>query len=132
MKITADTNILIRIVTEDDPGQSRTAQRIVAEASVVAIPMPVLTEFCWVLDRLYKIGREDIARAVRTITAGENVVVDAPAVSAGLAMLEAGGDFADGVIAHDGKWLGAETFVSFDRKAVKLLGRQGEKVMLLE
>jgi hypothetical protein len=32
-------------------------------------------------------------------------------------MLDAGGDFADGVIAYEGKWLGAETFVSFDKKA---------------
>ncbi len=40
-------------------------------------------------------------------------------------MLDAGGDFADGVIAHEGQWLGAETFVSFDRKAVEMLKAQG-------
>ena len=46
--------------------------------------------------------------------------------------VEAGGDFADGVIAHEGRWLGGETFVSFDRQAVKLLAAQGEAVKLLE
>ena len=46
-------------------------------------------------------------------------------VEAGLAMLDAGGDFADGVIAYEGRWLGAETFVSFDRKAVEMLAAQG-------
>jgi len=40
--------------------------------------------------------------------------VNRPAAEAGLALLEAGGDFADGVIAHEGRWLGAEAFVSFD------------------
>jgi predicted nucleic-acid-binding protein len=42
-----------------------------------------------------------------------------------LASLEAGGGFADGVIAYEGSWLGAEAFVSFDQKAVQLLGAQG-------
>ena len=32
-------------------------------------------------------------------------------------LLNDGGDFADGVIAYEGHWLGAETFVSFDKDA---------------
>jgi hypothetical protein len=35
------------------------------------------------------------------------------------------------VIAFDGGWLGGETFVSFDRKAVELLSTQGQPVQLL-
>ncbi len=46
-------------------------------------------------------------------------------------MLEAGGDFADGVIAYEGKWLGGETFVSFDKQAVALLTAQGQSARLL-
>jgi len=46
-------------------------------------------------------------------------------------VLDAGGDFADGVVAFDGQWLGGETFVSFDKKAVKLLEGQGTAVQLL-
>jgi predicted nucleic-acid-binding protein len=52
-------------------------------------------------------------------------------VDAGLAMLDAGGDFADGVIAYEGRWLGAEMFVSFDKKAVEALRAQGEQARLL-
>jgi hypothetical protein len=33
-----------------------------------------------------------------------------------MAVLEAGGDFADGVIAHAGRWMGGETFASFDKR----------------
>lgn len=40
-------------------------------------------------------------------------------------MQYAGGDFADGAIAYEGRWLGAETFVSFDRKAVEMLKARG-------
>lgn len=47
------------------------------------------------------------------------------AVEAGLFMLEAGGDFADGVIAHEGHWLGGEEFLTFDAEAAQLLTRLG-------
>ena len=57
--------------------------------------------------------------------------VNRPTLEAGLLMLEAGGDFADGVIAYEGKWLGGETFVSFDKQAVALLTAQGQSAWLL-
>jgi predicted nucleic-acid-binding protein len=60
-----------------------------------------------------------------------NVAVNRPAVEAGLAMLDAGGDFADGIIAYEGSWLGAEIFVSFDKTAAKLMEARGESVRLL-
>jgi len=46
-------------------------------------------------------------------------------------MLDTGGDFADGVIAYEGNWLGADTFVSFDKKTVDLLHAQGKSARLL-
>jgi predicted nucleic-acid-binding protein len=54
-----------------------------------------------------------------------------PAIEAGLSVLDAGGDFADGVIAYEGDWLGAEEFVSFDAKAVAVLQSQGSRARLL-
>jgi predicted nucleic-acid-binding protein len=59
-------------------------------------------------------------------------VVNRPAVEAGLSVLDAGGDFADGVIAYDGSWLSGEVLVSFDKKAVKLFSSQGRSVHLLK
>ena len=55
-----------------------------------------------------------------------NVVVNRPTTEPGLAVLESGGDFADGAIAYERAWLGGETFVSFDENAVTLLSSQGE------
>ena len=52
-------------------------------------------------------------------------------MEAALALLEAGGDFADGVIAHQGQWLGGDTFLSFDRQAVALLQQRGIDAVLL-
>lgn len=130
MKITADTNILVRAATQDDPVQGPLARKLVTAAGLVAVTLPALCEFCWVLRTIYKFGNADLAAAIRLLLDSDNVAIDRQAVEAGLAILDAGGDFADGVIAHSGEWLGGETFVSFDRKAVALLKGQGTKVML--
>ena len=79
----------------------------------------------------YKIRPSDIAGTIRGLLNGANVVVNRQAAEAGLAQLDAGGDFADGVIAYEGNWLGADTFISFDRKAVKLMTAQGKSARLL-
>lgn len=93
--------------------------------------MPCLCEFVWVLRRVYGFETNDVARAIRALLAAKNVEVSRPAAEAGLSLLEAGGDFADGVIAYEGRWLGGETFVSFDRAAVSLLTAQGDLAWLL-
>jgi predicted nucleic-acid-binding protein len=131
MKITADTNVLVRSITEDHELQSKAAQSALRRAELVAISIPALCELVWVLSQGYKVSSGDIATAIRHLINGENVEVNRPAAEAGLAFLDAGGDFADGVIAYEGSWLGADTFVSFDRRAVKLMDAQGRSARLL-
>ena len=131
MKITADTNVLVRAITGDDESQSKVAQLELAKAEVVALALPALCELVWVLSQGYKVPFADIVEAIRRLINAGNVVVNRPAVEAGLSLLEAGGDFADAVIAYEGSWLGAETFVSFDRKAVKLMEARRESARLL-
>jgi predicted nucleic-acid-binding protein len=59
------------------------------------------------------------------VTVDTNVLVRAVA---GLKVVEVSGDFADGVIAYEGNWLGGETFVSFD---IALLAAQRQAARLL-
>ncbi len=124
MKITADTNLLVRAIVGDDKKQAVLAQAELANAETIAIPIAVLCELAWVLSQRYKISQRMIANAIRALINGPTVVTANRAAEAGLAMLDAGGDFADGVIAYEGSWLGADCFVSFDQKAVKLLETQ--------
>ncbi len=131
MKIAVDTNVLVRAAVRDDPDQTESATKLMGRAEMVAIAVPCLCEFVWVLRSVYRFDPPDIAKAIRVLLAAENVETNRPAVEAGLAVLEAGGDFADGAIAYEGRWLGAETFVSFDRKAVKTLTAQGQLARLL-
>lgn len=125
MRLAVDTNLLVRIVTRDDDAQSRIALGLLAAAARVVVSLPCLCELVWVLRSVYRFGAEDLETAVRSVTAPGNVVTDRAAIDAGLRMLAAGGDFADGVIASAGIAMGADVFVSFDRKAVTQLGRMG-------
>jgi predicted nucleic-acid-binding protein len=131
MKITADTNVLVSAITGDDERQSNLAQAELAKADAIALALPALCELARVLSQAYKVRTADIAEAIRRLMNGANVLVNRPAVEAGLAMLDAGGDFADGVISYEGSWLGAEAFVSFDNEATKLLTAQGGSARLL-
>jgi predicted nucleic-acid-binding protein len=90
---TADTNLLVRVVAQDDPAQARAAMDLLATRAVVTDP---------------------------------------PAVKCGLRLLAAGGDFADAVIAFNGRRLGGERCVSFDRRAVQLLADLGKPADLLQ
>ncbi|SMH39849.1 type II toxin-antitoxin system VapC family toxin [Mesorhizobium australicum] len=133
MRITADTNILVRVIVLDDLAQARTALDILTRAETVFLPLPCLCEFAWVLERTYGLSRQDIAASLRQIIQRGNVETDAQAVDAGLRVLDGGGDFADGVIASVGAQSGADKFVSFDRKAVarvKAIGMSAELVTI--
>ena len=131
MKITADTNVLLRLILSDDEAQSLVATHVLERASLVAISVHSLCELAWVLGTRNAMPRDRIAAAIRRLVEARHVVVNRPAVQAGLDVLDEGGDFADGVIAFDGRWLGGETFVSFDRKAAKLLKGRGFATQLL-
>lgn len=131
MRISVDTNVLVRAVVQDDPGQADTAAKVLTEAELIAIALPCLCEFVWVLLKVYGFQPSDAAAAIRALLETAKVAVNRPAVEAGLAMLDAGGDFADGVIAYEGQWLGGEIFVSFDKKAIARLKAQGAPTQLL-
>ena len=131
MKVVVDTNVLVRAVVRDDVAQARVAAKVLMNAELIAVALPCLCEFVWVLRKVYGLPTEDIAAAIRALIAAANVQVNRPAVDAGLSVLEANGDFADGVIAYEGTWLGGETFVSFDKQAVAVLTAHGQPARLL-
>lgn len=131
MRITADTNVLVRAVMADDARQARLAQAMLEKAELIAVTPTALCEFVWVLSRGYGVALDDIATAIRRLVASANVETDRPAVDAGLSMLRAGGDFADGVIAFEGARLGGATFASFDKDAVRTLKAQARDCLLI-
>jgi predicted nucleic-acid-binding protein len=131
VKIIADTNLLVRLAVNDDPGQRRAAARAVEEAEIVIVGLHALCEMAWVLRAKYRSSRDQIIPAIESLCGIENVVVDKAAVNAGLDAMRSGADFADAVIAYEGRMAGGDVFVSFDEKAVDVLTNLGIKSRLL-
>ncbi len=132
VKLTLDTNVLVRLATQDNPQQAAAALKVLQTASLIAVPSTALCEMVWVLMRGYRYTPEQVAHAIRTLLQVSQVVCNTPAVLAGLALLQSGGDFADGVIAFEGELMGGQEFVTFDKAAAKLLKQQKRKVRLLK
>ena len=131
MKIIADTNVLLRAFVDDDPAQSRVVRETLAGADAVVVSRHALCELAWVLGSSFRFPKRQIANVIRELRDKVNVITDRAAVDAGLAVMDAGGDFADGVIDYEGRCFGGETFVSFDKKAVAAVAKQGMKAELL-
>ena len=127
MNVVIDTNILLRYTVGDDVAQAAIAERIMETATEVVIPTHVFCEYVWVLRAGYKQPVETIAKAIRAIVATDRIVVNDDEVQAGLQMMDAGGDFADGVVAYVGSRMasGPAVFASFDKQAVRLLAGRG-------
>ena len=101
------------------PRQARTAQHKLKQAETIVESIVSLCELTWALRYHYAYPPGDIAATIRQLLTIRNLEIDLVGANAGLAMLEAGGDFADGVIAYDGLRLGGETFVPSTGRQVR-------------
>ncbi len=131
MRMIADTSVLLRFVLADDLEQYKLALDAMEKSEAVAVTNHALCQMVWVLRSRYGVSPSAIAATIRGLLDTRNVVLDSAAVNAGLTTLEAGADFADGVIAFEGAWLGGEEFVSFDKKAVTALQSARMRATLL-
>ena len=126
-----DTNVLVRGVVLDEPAQAHLARQVLEDATLIVVTLSTLCEVVWALRGTYKLSSESIISALERLLTVSKVRLDRTAVEAGLSFLRSGGDFADGVIAHEGRRLGGTTFVSFDKRASRLVRAQGFETRLL-
>ena len=129
MRIAVDTNVLVRYLTWDDEEQAIEAARAVEGADAIVVPTIVLCELVWVLKRAYRYSGPVIIDILRRFVAIRAVEIDRPAAEAGIAMLTRGGDFADGVVRHEGDRGKCDRVVTFDRGFARHL--PPDKVLLL-
>lgn len=127
-----DTNVLVRLWANDDERQSALAREQIAQSQRIVISNSALCEFVWVARQVYKQARADIMAAIRLLISDSRVSFDRSAVEAGLAFMEAGGDFADGVIEFEGREFGGTSFLTFDRRAASIVRASGRQSVLLE
>jgi predicted nucleic-acid-binding protein len=72
VKITADTNILVRAATLDDPRQAARAAAALREAEMVVVTSASLCELAWVLMQGYRWSGAEAAAIIGRLIAGEN------------------------------------------------------------
>lgn len=130
-KITPDTNILVRAAIQDHVFQSAAAEAALENADLIAIPLATICEFVWVLEQVYKRPAGEIANSIMKLLDDDRVETNRLAVEAGVSLLVAGGDFADGAIAYEGRQLGGDVFVTFDKRAARLISAAGSRADLL-
>ncbi|HLF98367.1 MAG TPA: type II toxin-antitoxin system VapC family toxin [Methylococcaceae bacterium] len=93
--IALDTNLLIRLMVDDNPAQSDIAERLVRDNRVF-VSKTVLLESEWVLRHSYRFDRQRIAWFFRQIFEPWNTVIENPEqIAKAIDWYEAGSDFAD-------------------------------------
>ena len=115
--ISVDTNLLVRILTNDDPSQARRAVKIL-KSDDIYIPKTVLLETEWVLRHAYEIGSSDIAVGFQKLLGLPNVSVEDPdSIYQAISWYENKFDFADAL--HLASSRRCESFATFDSSLIK-------------
>ncbi len=119
--IALDTNVVVRLLVDDDPGQCARARRLVEDAEArdeqLWLADVVWCEAVWVLESCYRLPRRAVATALQRLARARQVIVQSPdQVASALASYAAGGaDFADYLILELGRSAGVEAVATFDR-----------------
>jgi predicted nucleic-acid-binding protein len=119
--IAVDTNLIVRMLTQDDPDQFVRATELIASASGVFIAKTVVLETAWVLRSSYGFDSQAVATALLGLAGVPNIVFeDAQAIKNALQFVQNNQlDFADALHLATAQAAGAEPFYTFDRPLIR-------------
>lgn len=123
--IAADTNLLVRHLTHDDPGQAAAVNRLLDQAErareTVLVSHLVLCEALWALRAIYGFDKPKLVLAVRFLLGDVRFTLEQrPLVEAALQQFDNGqAQFTDYLIGLVDQELGARTTYTFDKAAAK-------------
>ena len=110
-----DTNVAIRIITADDPAQTRVAVDLIESGVPLFVSLTVTLETEWVLRSAYRWPSDRIADALTAFASLHNIQVEErERVAWAIDRLRGGADFSDMI--HLVAARGTDSFVTFDRK----------------
>ncbi len=125
--VAVDTNVLVRLLTDDDRAQTAAARDLFAREQIW-VAKTVLLETGWVLRSLYKFEEGAIREALEKLLGLANVEVeDAPAVIAALGLMGHGIDLADAM--HVSSRPRDAAFATFDESFLRRAKRAGVEGM---
>jgi len=121
-----DTNVILRYVLRDDPGQYPAAAQFIESLtrdSPGVITQVTLAEIYWVLSRGRRMPKDDCLTVIRGLVEAEVLEFDdGESVVRALTLAEEGADFADALIQGAFELFGVDGVVTFDRHASEQLG----------
>jgi predicted nucleic-acid-binding protein len=120
-----DTNVLVRLLMRDEQAQFDRVTAMFSAGGLCAMPTVIL-ETEWVLRRVYRLRRAEVALGLRGLLRLPGLSVEpADVVALALDWFEQGMDFADALhLASARHW---EGFATFDRDLIKIAARVGAK-----
>lgn len=127
--IALDTNVLVRLLAQDDPNQSKAVEDLInglSEEEPGFICREAIVELVWVLERAYKLGRAQIVPAIEGLLSSRELIVEeAERVGEALALYAAGKPgFSDQMILAAARVSESKVLVTFDQSLAKSDGAQ--------
>ena len=120
-----DTNVLIRLITSDDPRQTSAAESFVRNGAWVSTL--ALAEAVWVLGTVYELTAKAQATAIEMLLHHSDLVLqDADTVTRALELFRAKPSlgFSDCLMLHLAKKAGHLPLGTFDRSLARVAGTQ--------
>ena len=122
LPVALDTNVLVRLLVNDDPAQAEQAAALIDASSACFVPITVALELEWVLRGAYKLPRESVISAFKGLLAIRHLHLEQEQlVKRALDWHRHGMDFADAL--HLARSEGCGALISFDRRLVLLAGQ---------
>ena len=120
-----DTNVLVRLITRDDSGQTASAERVIEQGAWVSVL--ALAETTWVLSSVYELTSKELARTIEMLLNHRDLVLqDAETVAAALELFRAKPalGFSDCLMLQLARKAGHLPLGTFDRNLAKVDGAQ--------
>jgi predicted nucleic-acid-binding protein len=112
-----DTNVIIRHLTGDPPGMAERSTEMLVSREDLLLADLVVAECVYVLESFYEVGREEVARLMRSVVTFPSLLSPDPALLLrALTVYEiAKIDFAEAYLVAQAEVTGVGEIVSFDR-----------------
>ena len=123
--IALDTNLLVRLLVNDDTAQAAKVEAWLGKQASPARPAwvdhVVLCELAWVLERSYNYPRNDVNACIAALLNHKSLKVESPEMVRQALTLHASqsADFSDDLLAARAQAAGYSTVLTFDKKAAK-------------